>query len=191
MSTLKRQKADGSWEYLQTTGQDVAELSNKIGVLSNLKTTVKDKIVGAINELFDKHAAHEAETATETQKGHVELATAAETAEGIDNTKAVHPVGLRGELNKKIDIYGYALPDSSGPQSDLATIPNLSFYVATVNNRFGYPATYGTIFGYKDDTNNAGRYSWQIFHGSDASTMYRRYGTSTTTWSTWKAITEA
>lgn len=59
MSTLKRQKADGSWEYLQTTGQDVAELSNKIGVLSNLKTTVKDKIVGAINELFDKHAAHE------------------------------------------------------------------------------------------------------------------------------------
>ena len=35
----------------------------EIGVLSNLKTTVKDKIVGAINELFDKHAAHEAEHA--------------------------------------------------------------------------------------------------------------------------------
>lgn len=64
MSTLKRQKADGSWEYLQTTGQDVAELSNKIGILSNLKTTVKDKIVGAINELFDKHAAHMADYAS-------------------------------------------------------------------------------------------------------------------------------
>lgn len=38
-------------------------MDKPIGVLSNLKTTVKDEIVGAINELFDKHAAHEAEHA--------------------------------------------------------------------------------------------------------------------------------
>jgi len=49
-------------------------------------------------------AAHLAENATETQAGHVELATAAETTTGTDTTRAVHPAGLKVELDKKIAI---------------------------------------------------------------------------------------
>ena len=45
--------------------------------------------------------AHLAENASETVKGHVELATAAETTTGTDTTRAVHPAGLKVELNKK------------------------------------------------------------------------------------------
>lgn len=47
-------------------------------------------------------ATHSAETATETLAGHVELATATETTAGTDNTRAVHPAGLKVELDKKI-----------------------------------------------------------------------------------------
>jgi hypothetical protein len=39
--------------------------------------------------------------ATESVKGIVELATAAETTTGTDNTRAVHPAGLKVELDKK------------------------------------------------------------------------------------------
>jgi hypothetical protein len=39
--------------------------------------------------------------ATETVKGIVELATAAETTTGTDATRAVHPAGLKVELDKK------------------------------------------------------------------------------------------
>ena len=38
--------------------------------------------------------------ATETVKGVVELATAAETTTGTDATRAVHPAGLKVELDK-------------------------------------------------------------------------------------------
>jgi hypothetical protein len=40
--------------------------------------------------------------ATETVKGVVQLATPAETTAGTDNTKAVHPLGLKGALDAKI-----------------------------------------------------------------------------------------
>lgn len=46
--------------------------------------------------------------ASETVKGKVELATAAETAAGTDNTRAVHPAGLKSVLNGKLGI-GYLL----------------------------------------------------------------------------------
>lgn len=39
---------------------------------------------------------------SETQTGIVELATAAETTTGTDSTRAVHPAGLKVELNKKV-----------------------------------------------------------------------------------------
>ena len=52
---------------------------------------------------------HAAEDATETQKGHVELATAAETTTGTDNTRAVHPAGLKVELDKKVNNAGGAM----------------------------------------------------------------------------------
>jgi hypothetical protein len=44
--------------------------------------------------------------ATETVKGIVELATAAETTTGTDATRAVHPAGLKVELDKKVKLAG-------------------------------------------------------------------------------------
>ena len=44
--------------------------------------------------------------ASETAKGIVELATAAETTTGTDATRAVHPAGLKVELDKKVDLAG-------------------------------------------------------------------------------------
>lgn len=58
MSTLKRQKADGTWEYIQVTGEDITEIknktndnSNKIGLLTGLNTAEKSNLVGAVNEI--------------------------------------------------------------------------------------------------------------------------------------------
>lgn len=42
--------------------------------------------------------------ATESVKGIVELATAAETTTGTDATRAVHPAGLKVELDKKAPL---------------------------------------------------------------------------------------
>jgi hypothetical protein len=47
--------------------------------------------------------------ATETVKGIVELATAAETTTGTDATRAVHPAGLKVELDKKAPLDSPAL----------------------------------------------------------------------------------
>lgn len=46
--------------------------------------------------------------ASETQRGVVELATAAETTAGTSSILAVHPAGLKVELDKKADIATYA-----------------------------------------------------------------------------------
>lgn len=47
---------------------------------------------------------HTISAASETVKGAVELATAAETTAGTDNTRAVHPAGLKVELDKKAPL---------------------------------------------------------------------------------------
>ena len=47
--------------------------------------------------------------ASEATKGIVELATAAETATGTDATRAVHPAGLKVELDKKAPLASPAL----------------------------------------------------------------------------------
>ena len=47
---------------------------------------------------------HAISAASETVKGAVELATAAETTAGTDNTRAVHPAGLKVELDKKAPL---------------------------------------------------------------------------------------
>ncbi|MFZ9260906.1 MAG: hypothetical protein ACO23G_10765, partial [Limnohabitans sp.] len=47
--------------------------------------------------------------ASETDKGVVELATAAETTTGTDTTRAVHPAGLKVELDKKAPLASPAL----------------------------------------------------------------------------------
>ena len=52
---------------------------------------------------------HAISAASETSTGAVELATAAETTAGTDNTRAVHPAGLKVELDKKAPLASPAL----------------------------------------------------------------------------------
>ena len=47
--------------------------------------------------------------ASETVKGIVELATSAETEAGTDNTRAVHPAGLKAALDLKLSLAGGTL----------------------------------------------------------------------------------
>ena len=97
-------KNDGNFD--KSTDGTVVDGAALIGtVASNIDKTVftitdKRPIVSATG---NKLTAHLAESATETVKGHVELATAAETTAGTDNTRAVHPAGLKVELDKKIN----------------------------------------------------------------------------------------
>lgn len=55
---------------------------------------------GALEAAAGNHT-HTSTPASETVVGPVELATAAETTTGTDNTRAVHPAGLKVELDKK------------------------------------------------------------------------------------------
>ena len=64
---LTKETPDGAQAKADTAeGNAKTYASDLIGVLSNLKTTVKDKIVSAINELFDNLASHKADKAPHT-----------------------------------------------------------------------------------------------------------------------------
>jgi len=69
--------------------------------------------------------------ASETVKGIVELATAAETTTGTDNTRAVHPAGLKVELDKKLNLSGGNL--TGGVTATERTITAGAFDLATGN----------------------------------------------------------
>ena len=79
-------------------------------------------------ELDTAQAAHLAITASETVKGHVELATATETTTGTDNTRAVHPAGLKVELDKHLNLTGGTLTGILTAQA------NTSYTVAQLHN---------------------------------------------------------
>lgn len=72
--------------------------------------------------------------ATETVAGIVELATAAETASGSDNTRAVHPAGLASVLSGKAnssdvytrnDVYTKSQSDSLYLPRNITSLPSL------------------------------------------------------------------
>jgi hypothetical protein len=69
--------------------------------------------------------------ATEAIKGIVELATAAETTTGTDNTRAVHPAGLKVELDKKLNLAGGTM--TGHLSSTERTITASAFNLATGN----------------------------------------------------------
>lgn len=70
--------------------------------------------------------------ASETVAGKVELATAAETTAGTDNTRAVHPAGLKVELDKKAPLASPALTGT--PTAPTAATGTRSTAIATMQN---------------------------------------------------------
>lgn len=96
--------------YSTTTG-------GEYNVFLQLQTVLGN--YGIVDVDFNPLVSHLTIDASETVKGHVELATAAETTTGTDATRAVHPAGLKVELDKKIPLTqkgianGVAILDSS------------------------------------------------------------------------------
>ena len=114
--------------------------------------------------------------ATEAAKGVVELATAAETTTGTDATRAVHPAGLKVELDKKANL---ASPTFTGtPAAPTAAVGTNTTQVATTAfvhaadkwTRTGTtlsPATAGdTINGQLVPTNGAFGFRNRIINGA-------------------------
>jgi hypothetical protein len=62
------------------------------------------KLSPLAGDILARYAAHIILASTESTKAHVELATETETTTGTDNTRAVHPAGLKVELDKKIPL---------------------------------------------------------------------------------------
>lgn len=69
-------------------------------------TTGAKGLIQLANHLGGTATAPTVRSASEAQTGIVELATAAETTTGTDNTRAVHPAGLKVELDKKATVAG-------------------------------------------------------------------------------------
>lgn len=95
------------------------ELADALGDDPNFATTITNLISAKADATTVNE--HLAESATETQVGHVQLATAVETTTGTNNTKAVHPAGLKVELDKKANLSG-------GTMTGVLTAQNNTFY---------------------------------------------------------------
>ena len=91
------------WQLFAQKGMDGTGSVSKVAgkspdIEGNVSLSAED-IGAANNNEFDEHVT---QSASETTKGHIELATIAETTAGTDNTRAVHPAGLKVELDKKV-----------------------------------------------------------------------------------------
>lgn len=110
----------------------------------------------------NKFTTHLAESATETVKGHVELATAAETTTGTDDTRAVHPAGLKVELDKKASLSNVAWEKiaettlgSNAAQVDFASISSDYRYLKILFSIKSSVAGYRNIYlRLNDDTSS-------------------------------------
>ena len=101
--------------------------------LSSLTTTAKGNLVLAINEVNGKAPSQ----GTEAAAGILELATAAETTLGTDNTRAVHPAGLKVELDKKANTSALALTAFSTDAANLTgTLPSSVLPPLAINDTF-------------------------------------------------------
>ena len=73
MPTLKRWNDTlQAYEYIQTTGLDVQQLSDDVGDKTALTTTDKTSLVGAVNEVDGEVETHKAEKATLTDYAHIQ-----------------------------------------------------------------------------------------------------------------------
>jgi len=89
---LTKETPDGAQAKADTAeGNAKTYASDLIGVLSNLKTTVKDKIVSAINELFDNLASHSADGAI-----HFTKASLTKSDVGLSNVDNVKQMPISG-----------------------------------------------------------------------------------------------
>lgn len=101
--------------------------------------------VAAANAVQANLDAHKAENATDTQKGHIILASSSETELGTEATKAVTPAGLKEVLDKRPSLIDNRIPVPSGADmNDYITPGNYRILdMATAGTLINYPAPYG------------------------------------------------
>lgn len=90
-------------DFATAVGTDIKQARTWItgsasGDLTGLSTVSKGSLVAAINELQSATAGAAPVAASETQAGVAEIATAAETTAGTDNTRFITPLRLQGRL---------------------------------------------------------------------------------------------
>jgi hypothetical protein len=99
----------GKTNWYDSPATTIEEL-NTNRISKTIVTAANDFIVGSANATVAKKTLAETKTilgvigASESATGVVELATAAETTAGTDSTRAVHPAGLKVELDKKANV---------------------------------------------------------------------------------------
>lgn len=129
-------------------------------------------------------------TASETQAGIVELATPAETTTGTDSIRAVHPAGLKVELDKKWSIVNYNYGNLAAPPILVtgSAVTSIQFTGLNANLHGGYvlvadiinTAAVGSNYsGFVENDTTAANYTRQFqasygatnVAGSDSSSM--------------------
>lgn len=90
------------------------------------------------------------------------------------------------EVIGNFSAFGFAMPNSVDPATDLAAIPNNKTYIGKVDAKTGYPLGSGSITGYKWTTSGY-LYSWQIFYGFDGKIYYRK-ASSATVWGAFEEL---
>ena len=123
-------------QFMADAGQAVSDND-----LAALISVIHDSIEtpagaqGKADAVQDNVDVHAGESASETAKGHVELATLEETISGTDSTLAVHPAGLKALTTSLVAISRTLLWDL--PQISRLTYPDEALAVTNgVGNWF-------------------------------------------------------
>ncbi|WP_075209087.1 tail fiber protein [Cytobacillus solani] len=149
MATIKRQRADGSWEYIQMTGEDVNTLKNDI-------------------------VAHLAERSSLEKAGHIQLNSATNST---DETTAATPKAVKAAMDKANEAFTSVdngkqllrttIIDKGG--SILGSHPNsfaeLAKGIDSISNRLLYPpGDMGSLYiSAIDEDDNRYSYSGAIY----------------------------
>jgi len=88
-----------------------------------VKTNWVDDVTPLSAENMNKIENELSLVASETVVGKVELATAAETTTGTNSTRAVHPAGLKVELDKKIPLTQKGIANGIAPLGSDSKLP--------------------------------------------------------------------
>lgn len=107
--------SDFTFKHVNQPGQISGDPDTMKENMDSQAVAVRTYINGTLKTEVDLKASqasltsHMADNASETVNGHVELATSSETIAGTDNTRAVHPVGLKAVADTKLPLAGGTL----------------------------------------------------------------------------------
>lgn len=129
---------------LVATGNGPGKLVQWLGWLTNRIKAITGKTNwwDAPATTLEAASTHAGTSASETVKAHVELATAAETTTGTDNTRAVHPAGLKVELDKKMNTAGGTFAGNVAHARNEVQQPKIKDYSEVVSTN---AASTGTV----------------------------------------------